>query len=214
MARLSLYWADPAFRSGVSKILSLSGSDLVHLRSLTEESFESTNLRDFEQRFSSDDLRLISFVLQTLYLESQAAGSPEQVVQQLQELTSKDGSDASARKASLDLQEKRDAFGQLLTERPRFQRRLERRAAQEAAFPSLERLFLFLDYRVVEDSPELPAKLVPVIMARLSLDEPIQKSDTIAFQISDDLLSSLSDEIQRIRKLLQRTQKQLGDSLF
>lgn len=215
MTRLPLYWADPAFRAALYKLLSFSDEELAKLRHLTAESFELRESKGLSVDLNEDQLRLVGAALETMYLESRAIGSPARVIETLQESTGQNVSYASEIRSFLESSEKQSALIDLLSERPDYERRLERRVAQEAALPSLERLNFFLDYRVIEDgSQEIPGKLVPVIVARLTLDEPIQGSDAVTFQISDERLLYMTQEIQRIRALIQTMQKNLSNLLY
>jgi hypothetical protein len=136
-------------------------------------------------------------------------------LRQLRDQASEDVSYASEIRSFLESDAKRQALRNLIDERPAYERRLERRAAQAAALPSLEEFSLFLDYRVLEGETEGSLKkLVPVVLARLTFDEPLQGSDVVAFQISDEFLETMAEEIARIRSLLEKMQGEFQERLL
>jgi hypothetical protein len=207
---LDRFWPDPSFRKPIGDLLNLTPTQMETLRGLTDKSFELSG--DAAKQFGLDatDFSLALTLLRTLYIGAREEGEAA-VLEQLTQLAAS-RTDADARALATNLAAKRKEFGALLELRPEVERRARLAAIQRAGMAALEEAALFVDLRIVDGGDW---KMVPVVLARLNFDEPIQVgASSVTFQIPDAALSSLIEQLERAQKTAEDARKRLEDQML
>lgn len=201
MPLLQPIWPSRSFRSAVKDLLSLSPDHLKSLAEATETGFELPLDRAGEYGLSEERFSLVLAALETLYVQ---AKEDERGIEGLLEELSSLISQTPTEFEGLDLSQKRDLLPNLLTPRPAYDLKERRQAAQRSVLPTLDGLFLAVDLRIVENAANAGQReLFPILLARFQFDEAVQGGDTVTFQLTEEHLVDLENEITRVRRLIE-----------
>jgi len=205
--RIEDVWSDPVFRRAVRDLLSLDAAQQDRLLSLTEEGFRLEGSPAESFRMSSDQYIFMLGALRSLHSATVEFGlaAVSADVLELMEASRDEFSDVEAETA-------RATLDKLLQPRPKLDEQLKRGRIQRATYPALVDASLMVDLRPSFDGDE--AKLVPVVSARLTFDEPIASSGLVlSFQVPDEALAELRRELGGADELIERLRKQFGGSI-
>jgi hypothetical protein len=211
--RLRVYWRQSGFRLALADLITLPPGQMAALQKLTTRSFEvpSAAADDFgmdQRRFS-----LMTAALRTLYrITSDEGTQASPVLNEIRKLAAA-MDDPRMKTVVVALDTQAQAIQQLLSPRSEYDRARQRDSVQRQALPALEDVSFWVDLRATGEGSQL--KLVPVVLARLSFDEPIQAgAGDIAFQIPDSVLATLREQIRQLEAQVVDIRKQLGDQIL
>jgi hypothetical protein len=189
-------WDAASFRSAVKDLLSLSASELEQLRTLTQAGFDIPP----NQNFGLSQQRFALAIAAASALYTLQRNETQDVVGELDELVARSPDEFG----DTDFSSRWEALRRLIATRPEMEEKRQLRAIEHSMLPALEVFGLSLDVRVWEAAEGAELRLVPVILARLQFDEPVQSGDVVTFQLSPAELDSLQDELDNARRLLER----------
>ncbi len=215
MLWLDVLWRDEAFRSALADLLSLPPSLLTRLRQLTSGSFDLPSGTAAEFQLDESRFNRALAAARTLYQTAREEGDPEvAVVAELRRIASA-STDPKAKELALSLDAKRDLLLELLAARPAYDRDQRRDLVQRLALPALEEVGFFVDLRTTRDPATNEVKLVPVVLARLGFDEPIQAGGgALSFQVPDSALAALRNQLDQLGKTLDDVRSRLTEQLL
>ncbi len=218
-ARLASAWADPSFRRAMSALVSLDVDQLSRLGKVLQAGFsderEVVARVEIGQSQSHGIGLLVAGVtyLQTVRAEEDL--SADQLLAWLREVSATATEDTAVAGMSVHIEQKREALIHLLEQEPKPEGMFRRARVQHSVLPTLEAMELSLDYRVDTpmDNPDA-AGLVPVIIARASFDEPVSSGRSTVFQIPDEVLRGILEEVERVRRVEERVSDALPRELI
>jgi len=213
VSSLSVLWQDATFRAAIGRLIELSEPELSELDRLTQDDLVLP--ADVKSNFQIDpsELEFAFLALRTMYeIARDEAGSPRSLLDELVGLAHR-GSDSASVAISQKLEAKRPIIEELIRIRPAHERLAKRRSAQTDALPSLDRTKLTVDLRLV-DMGEDGRRLVPVVLARLFFDETLNGNPTVTFQLTDESLKQLEQELRAVRATLTEVATEFGNRLL
>jgi hypothetical protein len=211
MEVLETYWSDASFRASAGNLLSLTPAQMETLRQLTDKSFEVSSDAAKQFDLNPTDFRFALIFLRALYVGAREEGEAA-ILDQLGRLAAS-RTDSEARALANNLESKRKEFSALLELRPQVELNTRRAAVQRYGMAALQDVNFFVDLRIAEDGTDW--KVVPVVLARLNFDEPIQPgSNSVTFQIPDAVLATLRQQLEGAQKTADDARKRLGDQML
>jgi hypothetical protein len=211
MEILDTYWSDPTFRKSAGDLLRLTPAQMQALRNLTDKTFEVPG--DVGTQFGLDpaEFRFALILLRALYVGARDEGESA-ILDQLGRLAAT-RTDSEATTLANNLESKRREFAALLEFRPQVELNARRGAVQRSGMAALEDVNFYVDLRIADDGADW--KVVPVILARLNFDEPVQVgANSVTFQIPDAILATLKQQLDRAQMAADDARKRLGDQVL
>lgn len=85
---------------------------------------------------------------------------------------------------------------------------------QTSTLPVVVGMDIDVDFRAAPPTEGRPVQLVPVVVVRMMFDEPVGGSDVIVFQVPDERISELIQELRSADRTRGQVLAKLSDDLF
>lgn len=206
--------ATKSFRDAVRALLSLDDGQMEVLVQATrgEQGFDPSDATagPVGQALgpAAEQLSLILSVCGFLYETARSRGlSSEAIVAELGEMAQALGIEA--------FEQKRAMLLRLFEPNESYDRRRQATRAASLGLPVLENAYFFCDLRGVSNAAGGGvAGFVPLVIARLEMDEPIAGQDAIVIQLTESGLADLEAKLRSARELLDSIKSELEGKLY
>jgi hypothetical protein len=208
--RLASLWALSDFRQSIGAVVALEAETHLLLRRLTDADFAVSDAAALD--VDPTELANVLAASRELYDSTLDGAAAEDVLDELTQLAAINGADLPPNFQD-QLAARRSSLLVLLSPRDEYNRRQWRETVQRSGQAALDGVSLFVDLRPTTISGS--SRLVPVILARLEFDEPIQTlSRAVVFQVSDSGLKELRAAMERLDQALADITSTHKDSLL
>lgn len=197
-----------SFRSAALSLIEL-GPDV--LRAVTPETLNDPQLRVRVPSSFQEHPEAYTALL-FLHRAVEQFTSVETMLELLEDLIGREDESAVASYRSIVPQ-----LSQLLFRSPEELRERRRLDLQHSAIPTLEDIEVEVDFRLVPqpESDEETVQFVPVVLVRLSFDEPVLNgNDAFYFQAHPEVVNDLEEKVAELRRQLKRGSDALRDRLL
>ncbi len=202
-------WEDAGFRSAVRGLLLLSDDVLDQVAQIAAMGPAAGSKAALEQGVDSDDevhaIAVLSFLLQQ---QQRQSIDTESLISELEERVAESGEEFS----DVDFGARKDRLAAIL-KNPEYVRKQQYNVVQHQIFPTLQRVAGAIDLRVDERGDEGP-RVVPVVILRLEFDEAVNGSRAISFQLSDESVALLENELEELKSLRHSTMTRFSNELW